>query len=1004
MIRLALERPISTWIACAGLVAIGTFSLFKLPVALLPTLERPSFVVEIIAPDRSREQLLTGLVEPVERRLTSLEATRSLRSETEDGSARITLETDWQTDADSLQIEATRRLEGAGDFRPQQMNVRVTGGDPTPTIEVAVLGGESGGARTLLVEKTLLPDIARLPGAGRIETVGLTPLRVVVHPRAAALAARGVTPAALAAALARVGQTSSAGRVREGASVRMLVVSEEVTSLEALGNLMIPTTQGSTPLSGLASIRLDEVPVGGSFHWNGAEGALLRIYRSPGANAVALASKVRDAVSALAGRTGGGIRLQVVRDRSVEVVAALRELALAAFLGILVGTLILRYMLGQWGPTLALSIVIPASVLTSFTFFHVFGIPLDIVSLAGLSLAGGMLVDNSIVVLESIETARARGASNPSLTGTKKIARAVVVSCVTILIVFLPLIYLRGIARAFFGEQAFAIVSSLGASLLFSLTLTPLLARYTSAGSGGASPGLTTYRSWLERCLDRPFIVLGSGLILTAVSLVSVLAIERELFPRAASAGLRFRYELPPDLTREETDRRGNGIEKRVAAAVEGASILALRGTIGGERERDNEAGRGVIDVRFESAGAARTAIPRLRQLAASLAGVRAGVEAVPSAFSELLGDNTGRLQVIVSAPDERRASALANRVSALLRERGVAAELVDSGSSGAALYIDWHEARLSALRLSREQLEMQVRAALVPSMAGRVSIGSNDLNLVLERLTPDEIGVIPVATVAGQVLPLASLANVTLRPRIQKLRREDQRPAFTLEVRQSPGSPDALELERLVRAISIRADESIRLGGEGLEISEAFAQLKLAFLLSLLLVFLTIAGSYESLVVPPLVMAAVPVAVGGGLLALLLTGQSLNMMSFIGLILLSGIVVNHTIVLIDRIEQLREAGEAEDDAIRDAAAERYRPILMTTLTTLLGMLPLALLGNEGVELRRSLATAVIGGLTTSTFASLLVVPLIHRLVEPLRSRRGSASAAMVRENAPAVE
>src|SRR5439155_3034038 len=230
---------------------------------------------------------------------------------------------------------------------------------------------------------------------------------------------------------------------------------------------------------------------------------LLRVYRAPNANAVALARGVRRRVAELGGRLRD-VQLRIVADRSSDVTLALAELALAAVLGVLLGTIVLRWMIGHWRPTLALSVVIPAALLASFTAFYAAGVPLDVISIAGLALATGLLVDNSIVVLESIETARAAGARDPVLTGTRQIVVAVVASSITLMIVFAPLLYLRGLARAIFGEQALAVVVSVGASLLLSLTLTPVLAVWVpaSAGTGrlkpASTPGLRRYLRVLD--------------------------------------------------------------------------------------------------------------------------------------------------------------------------------------------------------------------------------------------------------------------------------------------------------------------------------------------------------------------------------------------------------------------------------------------------------------------------------------------------------------------------
>jgi len=1018
--KLALSRPVSTFIGVTTLALLGAFSLFRLPVSLLPEIERPKLVITARAAGRSQEEMLRGWTERLEHRLSSLPGCASIRSETEDGSGRIVVSTEWQTDADRLRIDAERRLEGAAEFRLDEQNVTVTGGDVSPIVSVAVLGGETGSVRASFARKVLLQELARLPGAGRIETAGFSPLRAVVRPRNASLTARGITASELVLRLESVGRPISAGRVKDGATVRPLLVRESVSSIDELRRIPVPAASGSAPLGELADVTLEEIGDGSSFRWNGQPGALVLVYRAPGANAVALARSIRERVSELSKRASGGIHLEIAADESREVASALRELGLSALAGILLGTLVLRFMLGRWRPTAALSLVIPASLLTSFGAFHLFGVPLDVVSLAGLALAAGMLVDNSIVVLESIETARSRGATDPRLSGTSQIALAVVTSTITTVVVFLPLLYLKGLARVFFGEQAFAVAVSLGGSLLFSLTLTPLLAGKKAQTERGSSPGLAEYRNLLGRLLARPAPAIVLAIGVTLLTLAAAGGLRRELFPAGAGRAIRLRYELPPELSPDEAGRRGSQLEENIRRALgplTPRSFAALRGL-------PEESGRGAgepvipthgqIDIEMATPADAREALSSLTRLANSTPGVLLRSAPRSAAFVESVGGGGSKLEIVVTATEERAATPLAQRISALVeKETGLRPHPDEARLPRSTLVLQWDEPRLARLGLDPRRLESEVRESLGPVDSGRIDLAGVEPEIRIEAAKNALLAAFPIGPVgsiddknrpgstspqystttspnsASRVVPLSALARFESETRSSRIFRQEGRPAVRLVLGGGPAGAriDALALEKLLGRIHLSSGESATLGGEALEVARSFSQLRLAFILSLILVCLTIAAAYESLVLPALILTTVPVAAGGGFVLLLATGQSLNVMSFIGLILLGGIVVNHTIVLVDRIENLRGAGEKEDDAIRQAAAERYRPIIMTTATTMLGMLPLAILGGEGVELRRALAVTVVGGLFTSTFASLLLVPLLHRLVEPFRRR-----------------
>jgi HAE1 family hydrophobic/amphiphilic exporter-1 len=986
MIRHAIERPVSTLIGAVTLVVLGTFSLLRLPVSLLPQLERPRLEISMAAEGMAREEVIDRLTRPVERRLAALAGVTSVRTWTGDGFLRARVESEWQTDADRLRIEAERLLADLDDPATGSMSIELATGDAEPIIEVAVLGGASGSARTAFARKLLVPELARLDGAGRIETVGPTPLHAVVRPRAAALAARGLTPADLVGRLRSTGVSLPAGRALAGSTVRPLLVREDVASLDDLRAVRVEQSY----LGDVARVGLEEVEDGTFFRLDGKEGVLVRVFRAPEANAVALARSVRERVGELAGRTGSGPRPQVVSDRSGEVVAALKELGLAALIGMALGAAVLRVLLGRWRPTFAMMVVVPASLLTSFAGFHLADASLDVVSLAGLALAAGMLVDSAIVVLESIETARASGDPTPAVTGTKEIALPVIASFLTSAVVFLPLIYLEGLARAFFGVQAFAIVVSQAASLLFSLTVTPVLSGNAPARKDlGRSPGRRAYLGLLDVALARPKLTV---LAATATALAAVLALTvlpSELVPDAASKELVVRYRLAPDLSPEAARRLGQQVADvgaGLAPAREGVnpSPTSLATQLP-EDERREETGRVVLS--FSDPDEARRAQKDLAAALSRLPDVEAWVEPRTSAFVEPIERAGRRLEIVATGTTPERAAALAVKVRERLADTGLREVALRRNRPQPALLLTWDATRLAALGADRGRIEEQVRQGLGEQAAGRIRMDGVEPEVLVRSseqdpellsvnvgagLAPAREGVNPSPTSEGSVVPLRALARLDpgLRPAV--LERLDGRPAerlvFEGSMEGKTRNPEAL-----------LAGLPVALEGQALELGRAFSQLRLALALSLLLVFLTVAALYESFRLPLVVKATVPVALGGALGLLAVTGQTLNVLSFLGLILLAGVVVNNAIVLVHRIHERAARGELIDDAIRAAARERYRPILMTTATTIAGMLPLALLPGDGVELQRALAITVIGGMVTSTFASLVLVPVLYR-------------------------
>lgn len=354
-----------------------------------------------------------------------------------------------------------------------------------------------------------------------------------------------------------------------------------------------------------------------------------------------------------------------------------------------------------------------------------------------------------------------------------------------------------------------------------------------------------------------------------------------------------------------------------------------------------------------------------------------ARVRLQPSAFIEAAGGDASRTELVASAVTEGETERLAQRVIAAMQQHGFVLEPDAARTRHPAVVLQWDERLLADNHIDRDGVERDVRASLGDHDAGKADVSGAEPEIRLLPTTPEDLRLAPVHA-GTAIVPLGALGAARLGERTSVAIRDEGRPARSLAFRGSQPLP----------VIPMQAGERLRVTGHTRELRDAFAQLLLAAVLALILLYLTVAACYESLLLPFLVLAALPVAGGGALTALALTGQSLNVMSLIGLIFLGGVVVNHTVVLLDRAERLRAEGVDEDEAVRRAARDRYRPVIMTTLTAMLAMLPLALAGGAGVELRRGIAVVVIGGLTTATAGTLILIPLLHRAVEPFRRRR----------------
>jgi hydrophobic/amphiphilic exporter-1 (mainly G- bacteria), HAE1 family len=975
VIRHAVAHPVSTATAAAALVALGLFSLPQLPVALLPRLDRPEVRIGVDAPQRSQAQIVERVVEPLEPRLLSIEGVTSLRALVRDGSAALHLVTDWSVDADRLYIEVERRLAELGQDPEVEYAVELQPADRAPILELAVTGARSPAERAAFVADLLVPQLASLQGVSGVDTVGLSPRHVVVRPRAADLAAARLTAADLAERLRPLGLLFPVGEVRRGAAVHDVVVEQRVGSLDQLRRLPLDGL-GGPRLSDVASVDLETAATGSFARVDGRDAVLVRVFRAPGANGVAVVEQVRQAIAGLA-ESQPAVALDIVHDRSAEIVRALELLALAALTGLLAGALILRLILGSWRHAVTLALIIPSAILMSFSVFHLFGVSLNLISLSGLGLAAGLLVDSAVVVLEAIERSRGAGEAEPALAGTRTVAGAVLAGFLTTSVVFLPLLYLSGLARAFFGVQAFAIVVSLLFALLLSLTLTPVLSRVARPAVAPPTPLLGGYLRLLRNALERPAAIAATALLLVAAGTAALLLLPRELMPSGPSAQAQVLYELPAAIDEGRREALGRELLEEVTATA--APFGPLR-VVAAQRLSDplDDPDRPSGEIVFDFAGPeeAKRAVERLRHSRGASAELAVEASLRPTALLEAAQWAGGRYEVLASAETPQAARSLAERLAARLRlDPSIGRVTTPTLREQPMLRL---EVAPAGAGIAGEDLRRHVEAGLGELAVGRVDVPGAEPEILLHPTAAARLELLPVrAAETAEPLPLGAWTVVHEERRPVVVERREGRWTSSILVRTPAGAAPA-GLDRLLDAVPAEAGESVRLAGEGWELRRSFRQLTLLLVLSLLLVFLTVTALYESMGLAAVVMATVPLGLAGAGFLLALGGQTLNVMSFLGLVLLAGIVVNNSIVLIHRAEQLRRAGAAAAAAVRLAAEERYRPILITTLTTLAGMLPLAVLGGEGVELRRALCLAVIGGLTTSTLASLLLVPSLY--------------------------
>jgi len=815
----------------------------------------------------------------------------------------------------------------------------------------------------------------------------------------------------ISAALARENRDMSAGDMQQGGQEVVIRTEGEYRSLEEIGRTVIAWRQDRPVLlrevadvkDGVQEVRdqlwVDETP-----------GIRVMVSKQSGANTVEVVKALRTEIDIINADFAGKAEISMLRDSGKFIEDAVSGVQSAALLGGGLAVLVLLVFLRDFRTTMVVATTIPLSILATLTLMLASGITLNLISFGGLALGIGMLVDNAIVIVESIHSKREQGLDPKAaaVEGTSAVASAVVAGTLTTVAVFVPVVFLGGFAGVFFRELAVVVCFSLVCSLMVALTLVPAICAHW-LGPIRARPKATresasAYGSLLRAALRRPWsmVVLGLGLFL--VALAGVPQLRTELMPEADEGRVVVSVEMPVGTPLATTSATMLDIADRIRAVIPAEEIEHLVEVAGPESWwKPAGSNKGSIDVLLvERSKRSRDQVEIIDIIQAAIRDVPgAAIQVRPDSGNLLLrmmrGGNDDRLIVQVIGHDQRAADLVAAEVREIATTiDGIVYARADreAGQLERTLVVD--RVRLGELGLGAAEVASTVEHYVLGRIATRYrELGEEyDMRVVLresERARLDQLDSLPIALPAGGSVPLGQVARIEERVGKSSLAREDQ--ARVVKIGMGIGERDLgsvardlqAELDAMVKPDGI----SLRIAGELRQQQESFDGLWIGGLLALFLVYAVMVVQFEKLRDPLVVMASIPFAIVGVIAALLATGTSLNLQSALGVIVLVGIVVNNAIVLVDHIETLRrEEGMPLLDAVRRGSVDRLRPVLMTTATTLLGLVPLGLGLGEGSELQVPLARAVLGGLTTSTLVTLVLIPCLYYGVERWIERR----------------
>ena len=1005
-----IDKPVFAWMLMAGTVVFGLVAVSRIGISDRPDVDFPVINVSVSWEGAAPEVVENDVLQPLEEAVIQVEGVRSLTSTARQGSGNVTVELDISRDVDLALQDVTAKVQQAQRDLPRDIDPPViskTNPEDQPILWLGLSGP---------FPRQLLADIARyrvkerlqtLPGVGEILEGGSLERSVRIWVDADALDERGLTVGDVITALQRQHVELPAGRIETvGREVNVRVLGEAV-DLDTLRGIVIRPGASPVYLADVALVEDGFEDIRRFARTNGNPSQGIGIKKQRGANAVAVAKAVRSEIERIRSGLPEGMDLSVNFDRTRFIEDSVHEIQRELLLSVLLTALVCWLFLGSLSSTLNVVLAIPMSLLGTVAVIYFLGYTLNTFTLLALGLAVGIVVDDAIMVMENIFRHGEAGAGRvrAAREGTREITFAALSATLAVVAIFLPVVFMAGIVGKFFLQFGVALCLAVLFSYVEAMTLAPArcaqmlrfekrrasrLGRAVDSGFAALARGYGRILPWTLR---RAGWVLAAALVLFGAAAWVLRTLPRELTP-SQDQGLMFvRVQTAVGSSLEETDsyvRRGEAFFR---SRPDVARVFAVTGGFGGGGGSTNSA---IFFVTMTPKGERETSQADLmaatRGELNAYPGLRATVQDLSqSGFSPRRGFP---IEISVRGSDWGQ---LVEASEALRRELDASGTVVDLDTDYQLgmpeLQVVPDRARAADLGVSVEEIATTLNSLIGGVRVGKYSSGGRryDVRLRLlagQRSRPEDLARLRVRTATGELVPLSTLVRSDERPALQAITRQDRERSITLFANVAPGHAQDEALRR-VSELAAALPPTVRAmpTGASATAGESFASLYFALWLGIVMAYMILASQFNSFLHPVTVLTILPLSVAGAAFALLLFGFTLNLYSMIGLLLLMGIVKKNSILLVDFTNQLRARGRSTAGALRRAGPIRLRPILMTSIATMMAAFPVSLGLGAGSEVRQPMAVAVIGGLIVSTVLSLLVVPCFYLVADRLRDR-----------------
>ncbi len=1015
--RYATKRPVAVTVVAAAIVMLGWISWKELPLDLLPDIQSPTVLVAIRSGDRPPTEMERLYGEQVEQRLFTVRGIRAINQVARSGNLIVRVTFDWHSDMDLALVDVQKAVNPiAADPDVDEVLVRRQDPRQLPVLSLGLVAPDGIPNLTELrriAKRQFAPALEQLEGVAEVRVTGGREEEVRILLDRYLMEAHGVTMAVLEQRIKASNLDINAGTLEEGDRVYLVRGLSRFRDVKDITQVLVKYDRDSenkqvpVRVGDLGRVVLAEKEISDLVLVDGQEGVSLSIYKEAGANTVKVSRSVRESIENL-NTDLKNIEFRIVSDEAALVEDAINDVEGAAVIGIILAVIVLTFFLRSLGSTIVVVSAVPVSLMATLFAMHFAGYSLNLMTLGGMALGAGMLVDNAIVVIESIFRRRLEGDSpgEGAAKGAALVAGAIVASTLTTCVVFLPVLFIQGLAARLVSGISFTVVVSLVASLAVAIFLIPALAAWFLPGrkTREIDPGKARIEAIVLSLLKHPILVTFISLLLVAISINSLLGLGSELLAPADPRQFTLRIVGPPGQRVESTKNMSAVVEEiiREAAGDDLRTILSEVGRLPEDDHfiREERTGENTARILVNLSAKGKTAsqvVSAASSAVSSLPNVEVSWELGTSVLSRAIGTTGPPVQVEISGQSVIDLRKSAEKVLERLRTLPELWNVRSSFEGGAPeVHVILNRTLCDGLGIDLDSLARVLEAALDGRAVTKLSTGDEERDVVLlmdKKYVPD-LKSIPFTTAGGERLTVGDVADfVPVEGALEIFRRDQRRVArITARVASGVEYPVARAVtEKVIKNINLSPGLSIKLAGEEEERQKAFSELEWAGIIAILLVFMVLAGTFESLVHPVTVLASIPFALVGVAAVLVPGGRPIGVMQFLGLIVLSGIAVNDAILMVQTARQLMAQGLERKKALARAAAIRLRPILMTTATTVLALLPLAIGVGEAAQLRAPLALTIIGGVITSTLFSLLVIPCLYLLLDHLRINRAES-------------